>query len=197
MKIFYLFILGIAIFGLTPSQVRASELKAVFAGGCFWCMEASFDKLDGVIDVRTGFSGGHKVDPTYREVVGGDTGHTEAVEVTYDPAKVDYETLIGIYWDNVDPTDASGQFCDRGSSYRPVIFVDNDSERLIAERTKNDLAKKLGQKIVVPIQKRETFYYAGQDYEDYHKTNPLAYALYRQGCGQDRTLDKLKKQRGE
>lgn len=191
MRLYFIIILLLGAIGLAPSVARASEAKAVFAGGCFWCMEASFDKLEGVKDVRAGFSGGQDTNPTYEKVARGGTGHAEAVEVTYDPAIVPYDKLIGIYWDNVDPTDEGGQFCDRGSVYRPIIFVGNAQERLIAEKTKADLTLKLGEPVIVPIQDSETFYPAGEQYEDFHERNPLRYALYRQGCGQDRRLEEI------
>ena len=129
--------LPIVLFAVPAS---ARELKtAVFAGGCFWCMEPPFDELDGVVATTSGYTGGRSESPTYKQVTFGDTGHLESVKVTYDADKVDYATLLEVYWRNIDPVDDLGQFCDKGSSYRAAIFVDSDAERELAERTKSEL----------------------------------------------------------
>lgn len=133
---------------------------AVFAGGCFWCMVKPFDSLDGIEQVLSGYTGGHVENPTYEEVCSGTTGHTEAVEITYDPSKMSYEELVNIYWQQTDPTDASGQFADRGDSYRPVIFYENAEEKVIAEQSKRELdaSGRFTKPIVVSIEEKETFY---------------------------------------
>lgn len=182
---------------LKSDNLTNDNLKtAVFAGGCFWCMEASFSKTEGVHEAISGFSGGHVVDPSYKQVVSGTTGHAESVQVLYDPTKVSYEKLLSIYWDNVDPTDDGGQFCDRGSAYRPVIFVQNDEERTLAETQKDKIAQQLGEDVMVAIEDFTVFYQAGPDHQDFHEKNPLHYFLYRQGCGQDRKLEELRDKRG-
>ena len=151
---------------------------AVFAGGCFWCMVKPFDSLDGIEQVLSGYTGGHVENPTYEEVCSGTTGHTEAVEITYDPSKMSYEELVNIYWQQTDPTDASGQFADRGDSYRPVIFYENAEEKAIAEQSKRELdaSGRFTKPIVVSIEEKETFYPAEDYHQDFYKKNPERYA---------------------
>ena len=171
------------------SPAAAQELKtAVFAGGCFWCMEPPFDELDGVVATTSGYSGGHAENPTYEQVTYGDTGHLEAVQVTYDPEKVDYARLLDVYWRNVDPFDNLGQFCDKGASYRAAIFVDGDAELELADRTKQKLQSEFGQRIVVRILPRTTFYDAEDYHQDYYLKNPLRYKYYRFRCRRDARL---------
>jgi len=167
--------------------------RATFAGGCFWCMEPPYDKLDGVVSTTSGFIGGHKPNPTYREVTTGTTGHTEAVEVVYDPRKVSYEKLLEVYWVNVDPTDAFGQFCDRGPQYRPGIFVHDAAQRRAAEASKAALAKKkpFAAPVVVEIADATTFYRAEEGHQDYYLKNPIRYKFYRTSCGRDARLEQL------
>ncbi len=159
--------------------------KAVFAGGCFWCMVQPFDSQDGIESVVSGFTGGHVPNPTYNEVVRGNTGHTEAVEITYDPEKITYEELIEIYWRQTDPTDAGGQFADRGDSYRPVIYYSNEEERKIAEKSKENLQKNgpFKEKIVTNIEPIQPFYAAEDYHQDYYKKNKIHYKLYNVGSG--------------
>lgn len=189
-------VLGIMPFGNISANEDVQKAEAIFAGGCFWCMEASFSNMDGVFDAISGYSGGNVENPTYEAVVRGSTGHAEAVKVVYDPHKVSYKELLSIYWDNVDPTDDGGQFCDRGSSYRPVIFVQNEQERNLAEKSKKDIAKQLNDEVKVSIEDFTVFYEAGADHQDFHEKNPLHYFLYRKGCGQDRKLEELRDKRG-
>ena len=164
---------------------------AVFAGGCFWCMVKPFDSLDGIEQVLSGYTGGHVENPTYEEVCSGTTGHTEAVEITYDPSKMSYEELVNIYWQQTDPTDASGQFADRGDSSRPVIFYENAEEKAIAEQSKRDLdaSGRFTKPIVVSIEEKETFYPAEDYHQDFYKKNNAHYTRYRKGSGRDDFLD--------
>ena len=169
----------------------AGTATAIFAGGCFWCMEPPFDKLDGVISTTSGYTGGNVANPTYEAVSSGRTGHTEAVRIEYDPKKVSYERLLDVYWRNVDPTDAGGQFCDRGSQYRAAIFVRDDAQRAAAERSRAALEanKPFPQRIVTEIVPASAFYAAEDYHQDYYLKNPLRYKFYRNGCGRDRRLD--------
>ena len=164
---------------------------AVFAGGCFWCMVKPFDSLDGIEQVLSGYTGGHVENPTYEEVCSGTTGHTEAVEITYDPSKMSYEELVNIYWQQTDPTDASGQFADRGDSYRPVIFYENEEEKVIAEQSKRELdaSGRFTKPIVVSIEEKETFYPAEDYHQDFYKKNNAHDTRYRKGSGRDDFLD--------
>lgn len=166
---------------------------ATFAGGCFWCMEPPFDKLEGVISTTSGYTGGAKRNPTYREVSSGGTGHTEAVQVVYDPAKVSYEKLLQVFWVNVDPTDAGGQFCDRGSQYRTGIFVHDATQRKLAEASKAALekSKPFKEPVVTEIVPAGEFWAAEDYHQDYYKKNPLRYKYYRNGCGRDQRLQAL------
>jgi peptide-methionine (S)-S-oxide reductase len=163
--------------------------KAVLAGGCFWCMEADFEKLPGVTDVISGFTGGTLKDPTYN---GNHDGHFEAVEITYDPQKVNYRQLLDYYWRQIDPFDAGGQFCDRGHSYLSAIFVANDSERTIAEESRRQVVAQFPkQTVVTPVLAASTFYPIKGDesyHQDYYKNNPVRYQYYRWGCGRDQRL---------
>jgi peptide-methionine (S)-S-oxide reductase len=177
----------------TPAapQTAATSRTAVFAGGCFWCMEGPFEQLVGVSNVVSGYSGGRTANPSYEEVSHGNTGHAEVVQVTYDPRKVSYQTLLDIYWRNVDPFDAGGQFCDRGVSYRTEIYITNDEERRLAEAAKAAVAKRFGQNVATRITAATPFYEAEEYHQDYHSRNPLRYRYYRSGCGRDARLEKI------
>jgi len=166
---------------------------ATFAGGCFWCMEPPFEALPGVISVTSGFSGGMERNPTYQHVSAGKTGHTESVQVLYDPKRITYEALLQVYWHNVDPTSGDGQFCDRGKQYRPAIFYHNAAERQIARESRTRAAKELLVKnpIMVQILPLMAFYPAEDYHQDYYKKNPKHYQEYRTGCGRDRRLRQL------
>ena len=174
---------------LTVNVAMAQAATAVLAGGCFWCMESDFEKLDGVSDVVSGFSGGTHPDPTYR---GAHTGHYEAVLITYDPKVVDYQGLLDHFWVNIDPFDARGQFCDKGHSYLAAIFVANDEERKLAEKSKQKVVEMFpDEKVVMPILPAATFFPIKGDeahHQDYYKNNPLRYKYYRYGCGRDQRL---------
>lgn len=163
-----------------------SEYKqANFAGGCFWCMVQPFDEKDGIVSVVSGYTGGHVENPTYKEVCSNTTGHTEAVQITYDPTKVSYKDLVEIYWQQTDPTDAGGQFADRGDSYRPVIYYGNEEEKTIAEHSKQDLddSGRFNQPIVTSIEEKVTFYPAEEYHQDFYKKNTAHYKSYRMGSG--------------
>ena len=174
----------------TPADGQA---LATFAGGCFWCMEPPFDKLDGVLATISGYIGGSTADPSYEQVSAGDTGHVEAVQVTYDPAKVSYEELLEVFWRNVDPIDAGGQFCDRGDQYRTAIFVHDEEQRRLAEASKQALegSGRFEQPIVTEIEQAGPFYPAEDYHQDYYEKNPLRYKFYRWNCGRDARLEQL------
>jgi peptide methionine sulfoxide reductase msrA/msrB len=167
--------------------------KATFAGGCFWCTEADFEKLPGVVKVISGYTGGNKENPTYAEVSSGTTGHVEAVQVYYDPSKVTYEELLDYFWKHVDPTDAGGQFVDRGAQYRSVIFYHNEEQKRLAEKSKEALSKsgRFNKPIVTEIFKFTKFYEAEDYHQDYYKTHPLKYKFYRYRSGRDQFLEKV------
>ena len=175
--------------GLALDPARADT--AVFAGGCFWCMEKPFETLDGVYSVVSGFSGGTVPNPTYEQVASKRTDHYEVVEVVYDPAVVPYDTLLQVYWHTVDPLDDGGQFCDRGTPYRPAIFVRTDAERLAAEATRAALAERFADPVVVPVLDAAPFYAAEAYHQDFYRTNAAHYARYRAGCGRDARLKEL------
>jgi peptide-methionine (S)-S-oxide reductase len=170
----------------------AQAATAILAGGCFWCMESDFEKLEGVSDVVSGFTGGSHPDPTYR---GKHTGHYEAVEITYDPAVVDYQGILDHFWVNHDPFDARGQFCDKGHSYLAAIFVGTEAERELAEKSKLKVVEMFpGQKVITPILPRATFFpIKGNEshHQDYYKKSPLRYKYYRFGCGRDARLTEI------
>ncbi len=169
----------------------AGEARAVFAGGCFWCMESEFSHAKGVAKVVSGFSGGDKAHPTYEEVSTSSTGHAEAVEVHYDPAVIPYTKLLDIYWSNIDPTDAGGQFADRGSQYRPVIFYGNEAERQAAEASKRMAEAKIKQKVMVAIEPAKPFYAAEDYHQGYAEKNPVRYHLYKTGSGRPARLKEI------
>ncbi|HXF55325.1 MAG TPA: peptide-methionine (S)-S-oxide reductase MsrA [Hyphomicrobiaceae bacterium] len=166
---------------------------ATFGSGCFWCTEADFDKVEGVVQTISGYMGGLTRNPTYAQVSTGRTGHAEVVQITYDPAKVSYEKLLEVYWRNVDPLDASGQFCDKGSQYRPVIFTHTEEQKKLAEASKQALtdSKRFKQPIVVEIKAATDFTPAEDYHQDFYKKNPGHYYRYRTGCGRDARLEQL------
>ena len=172
--------------------IGAAEL-ATFAGGCFWCMEPPFDKLEGVISTTSGYAGGHTANPTYRQVTRGNTGHTEVVQVEYDPDLVSYEKLLEVFWENIDPLDAGGQFCDRGDSYRTGVFYHNGEQQQLAQRSKQALeaGQRFSKPIVTEITQLQRFYPAEFYHQDYYKKNPNRYKFYRFTCGRDARLNAL------
>jgi len=169
------------------------RLEATFAGGCFWCMEGPFEKLDGVDEVYSGYTGGPEKNPTYGQVSSGKTGHTEAVRVIYDPAKVDYKVLVETFWRSMDPTDAGGQFADRGPHYRPAIFFHSEEQKEVALASKAALeaSGKFDKPIVVPVQPAEDFWVAEDYHQDYYKTNEGHYKRYRRGSGREGFLKEV------
>ena len=184
---------GFALLVLAPLAARAAPLQtAVFAGGCFWCMEHDMKAIPGVVAVQSGYTGGHVDHPSYDQVVTETTGHYEAVKVTFDPARLDYGFLLYRYWKLVDPTDAGGQFCDRGPSYRPAIFVADAGQRSLAQQSEAEAQKRLKHgRIIVPILPLTTFWPAEAYHRDYARTHFLDYHLYRFFCGRDATLRRV------
>lgn len=167
--------------------------KATFAGGCFWCMEPPFDKLDGVISTTSGYTGGHQKNPTYQEVSAGGTGHTESVQIIYDPKRISYEKLLEVFWRNIDPTTRDAQFCDHGQQYRTAIFYHDGKQRELAERSKEvlDNTKPFKEPIVTEITPASAFYPAEDYHQDFYKKNPVRYKFYRYNCGRDQRLEQL------
>jgi peptide-methionine (S)-S-oxide reductase len=175
---------------LPKTAQAAATAKATFAGGCFWCMEPPFDKLPGVMSTTSGYMGGKTKNPTYEQVSSGTTGHTEVVQVEYDPAKVSYEKLLEVFWRNIDPTQRDGQFCDHGTQYRSEIFYHDDTQRKLAEESKGQLAKSKPFKgdIVTEVTRAGEFYRAEDYHQDFYVRNPVRYKFYRSGCGRDARL---------
>ncbi len=179
---------------MAVNTTQDQNLKiATFAGGCFWCTESDFEKISGVLKVKSGYTGGKKENPTYKEVSAGATGHVEAIQVYYDPEKVSYEKLLEVFWRHIDPTDSGGQFVDRGPQYASAIFYHNEEQRKAAEKSKEELSKsgKFAEPIVTPILKFTRFYDAEEYHQDYYKKNQLRYASYRHGSGRDQFLKKV------
>ena len=175
----------------TGTVAQEKTAKAIFAGGCFWCVEADFDKVAGVISTTSGYIGGTVKNPTYQQVSGGTTGHAEAVEVVYDPAKVTYAKLLDRYWQNIDPFDPDGQFCDKGSAYHSAIFFGNDEEKKLAETTKEEIAARFKQTVATEIKPTTTFTAAEDYHQDYHNQNPVSYKYYKWGCGRAQRLAEI------
>ena len=177
---------------LTPAHAQKTD-KAIFAAGCFWCTEEAFEKVPGVVSAVSGYTGGTVKNPSYEQVSSGRTGHAEAVEVTFDPAKVSYEKLLDIFWVNHDPTVKDRQFCDAGSQYRPAIFYLSDEQKKEAEasKAKYEKLKTFKQPLLTEITKAGPFYPAEDYHQDYYKKNPLQYKFYVTGCGRYARLDSL------
>lgn len=166
---------------------------AILAGGCFWCIEADYEKLDGVVEVISGYTGGHVENPTYKQVSAGRTGHIESVKVTYDADKISYAEILNFFWHHIDPTRDDGQFCDRGSQYRPAIFYEtvNQKEQAIASREKIEQTKPFAEPLKVELIQASTFYPAEEYHQDYYQKNPLRYHFYRYNCGRDARVEQL------
>jgi peptide-methionine (S)-S-oxide reductase len=179
--------------GQEATQQTAGQASAIFAGGCFWCMEPPYDALDGVVSTTSGYIGGSVANPTYKQVSAGGTGHAEAVRVVYDPAKVSYDQLVDVFWHNVDPTQVDGQFCDHGDQYRTAIFYADDQQKQIAEQSLAGIekSKPFEGDIVTEIVPATTFYPAEDYHRNYYQTNPLRYKYYRWACGRDQRLTEL------
>ncbi|GFO81142.1 peptide-methionine (S)-S-oxide reductase MsrA [Methyloceanibacter sp.] len=183
--------LTLFVFAANNHGARAEDASvtktAIFAGGCFWCVEDAFDKVDGVTDTVSGYAGGTAPDPTY----GSHEGYVEALKVTYDPSKVTYAQLLDNYWHNIDPFDPTGQFCDKGPAYRTVVFVSDDAEKSLAEKTKQDIAERFGQDVATQIRPTTTFYAAEDYHQDYHTKNPISYKYYKWNCGRAQRLSEI------
>ena len=165
--------------------------RAYFAGGCFWCMEESFDKVEGVMKSISGYSGGHLKNPSYKDVIYKDTGHVEAIEITYDPNKISYEKLVNIFWKNIDPFDKYGQLRDKGKSYRSVILFKNKKQQKIIKKSISNIEKKFDAKVVTLTWKFEKFYKAEDYHQDYYQKNFINYLLYKKACGRDQILEEI------
>ena len=199
-KIILYFLFCLSLF-TTQSSLFAGELKittnnskykkAYFAGGCFWCMEEAFDKTDGVVKSISGYSGGHLKNPKYEDVIYRDTGHVEAIEITYDPKKISYENLLRLFWKNIDPFDKYGQFCDKGKSYRSVIFFQNENQKKTITDSIQIIEKKFGNKIVTLVWKFDKFYPAEDYHQDYYEKNFLRYLAYKKACQREEVLNKI------
>lgn len=188
--VIFLVLEGLA-FGAEPNPGGTPPAKATFAGGCFWCMEPPYDELEGVTSTISGYIGGTKKDPTYEQVSAGTTGHTEAVQITYDPQKVSYEKLLEIFWRNIDPLTANAQFCDSGSQYRSGIFYHDEAQKKLAEASQKRIQTRFKQPVVTEITAASEFYPAEDYHQDYYKKNPIRYKIYRYGCGRDQRLKEL------
>jgi methionine-S-sulfoxide reductase len=176
-----------------PQKDLSQYSKAYFAGGCFWCTESDFESVPGVVEVISGYAGGHVDNPSYEEVSGGTTGHAESIEVYYDPDKVTYKDLLDVFWHSVDPTDAGGQFCDRGSQYRSEIFYADDEQKKAAEASKAEIekTKPFDAPIVTQIEPLKHFWPAEDYHQNFYKTHTLRYKTYRAGCGRDARVREL------
>lgn len=172
---------------------RDAAATAIFAGGCFWCMEKPFDELPGVIDTTSGYTGGSVANPSYEQVSAGGTGHFEAVKVTYNASRVSYEELLDVFWRNIDPVDSRGQFCDKGSQYRSAIFYTNEEQQAVAVDSKAELANsgQFEQEVATEILVASEFYPAEEYHQDYYETHPMRYKIYRFGCGRDQRLAEI------
>ncbi|PXX97307.1 peptide-methionine (S)-S-oxide reductase MsrA [Halomonas sp. LBP4] len=174
-----------------PALAEEETASAVFAGGCFWCMEEAFDPVEGVLSTTSGFSGGHVENPSYNQVVAGGTGHTEVVEVEYDPEVVDYEALLHVFWRNIDPFAVDRQFCDAGDSYRSAIFPMNAEERALAEASRDALADRFDREIATEINDFEAFYPAEEYHQGYYRKNPVRYRFYKSACRREERLNEI------
>ncbi len=185
-------ILFICVAIMTNAMAENAKTEtAIFAGGCFWCMHAEFEKLPGVVKVLSGYSGGDIANPSYEQVSSGKTGHIESVEIVFDPNKLNYSKLLNVFWKNVDPLDEGGQFCDRGSQYAAGIFYLNSAQKLAAERSVEATEKKLGQKIKAFLRPAKPFYPAEEYHQSFYQKNQLRYEIYKNGCGRNERLEKL------
>ena len=186
--------LSFVMFGsLAFSAGPSGPLKAHFAGGCFWCMEEAFEKVEGVVSVTSGYMGGRVPRPSYEQVSGGGTGHAESIKVLYDPAKVSYGRLLDVFWHNVDPLTPNAQFCDHGSQYRSAIFYQNDEEKRLAEDSKRAIeqSKRFTQPIVTEIVMASEFFPAEEYHQDFYKKNPIRYKFYKYNCGRVKRLEEV------
>ena len=180
------------LMALSHSPATAKNIQtAIFAGGCFWCVESDFDHVQGVVKTTSGYIGGNTKNPTYKQVTKGGTGHYEAVKIEFDADVVSYAALLNAFWHSVDVTDAGGQFCDRGDSYRTAVFATTPQQAATAQSSKNGAEQELGQSIVTPIVMAGPFYIAEEYHQDYHTKSPLKYKFYRSRCGRDKRVKQL------
>lgn len=196
-----LFVFGVAILLIgawniqSTSQAAADAIlgKTYFAGGCFWCMEEAFEKVEGVLSVTSGYMGGTVANPSYEDVSAGRTGHAESIEVVYDPAKVSYQKLLNDFWRNVDPITPNAQFCDHGSQYRSAIFFQTDEEKRVAEASKQAIeqSRRFKEPVVTQIVVASQFYPAEEYHQDFYKKNPIRYKFYKYNCGRAQRLEEL------
>jgi peptide-methionine (S)-S-oxide reductase len=186
-----LFLICLASPSLANDLEDTNYKVSILAGGCFWCMEPPFERVDGVISVVSGYAGGHKKNPSYKDVTQGNTGHYEVVAITYDPDKVSYNTLLDIFWRNVDPFDHTGQFCDKGQQYKSAVFYDNEEEKKIAEKSKFEIESRFSKSIHTVVLPVSEFYQAEEYHQDYYKKNKFRYKFYRGGCGRDNRLEEI------
>lgn len=178
--------------GSLPLTAQTEEkASAIFAGGCFWCMEPPYDETDGVSATISGYSGGSEEEATYKQVSSGATQHFEVIKIDYDPARVSYEQLLNIFWRNIDPFDADGQFCDKGDHYKSAIFYGNEDEKVLAEASKKAIEEKLGREVATDILPESKFYAAEDYHQDYYMKNPIRYKFYRYSCGRDARLEEV------
>jgi peptide-methionine (S)-S-oxide reductase len=184
---------GLMAAALLPQAAPAqSQAVATFAAGCFWCVEADFDKVDGVLETTSGYAGGKLANPTYQQVSAGRTGHTEVVRIAYDPARVTYQQLLDVFWRNVDPLVKNRQFCDTGDMYRSAIFYHDEEQRRLAEASKKAVQAKFSpRQVYTEIVQAGAFYPAEDYHQDYYKKNPVRYGFYRLNCGRDARLEQL------
>ncbi len=165
--------------------------KVYFAGGCFWCMEESFDKVEGVIKTISGYSGGHVKNPKYKDVIKNNTGHYETLEIVYDPNITNFEKLLALYWINIDPFDATGQFCDKGESYKSVIFFEDVKQKRIIENSIKEIENKFDKKVVTYVKKFREFFVAETYHQDYYEKNFIRYLMYKRACKREETLNRI------
>ena len=193
MKTLWVLFLPLLVIAAPAPKGEQKMEYAVFAGGCFWCMEPPFEALEGVQAVISGYAGGAKANPTYEEVSAGGSGHLEVIKVEYDPHKISYEKLLEVFWQQIDPTDDGGQFVDRGPQYGTAIFYANEKQKELAEKSKENLekSKRFEKKIVTPIRKLDAFYSAEEYHQDYYKNHSIRYKYYRLGSGRDKFLDSV------
>jgi methionine-S-sulfoxide reductase len=194
MKRFLFLLVTTLSFFMSPgafAQEKASFKSAILAGGCFSCMEQPFERLDGVVSVVSGYTGGFIKDPSYKQVSSGSTGHYEAVKITYNPEVISYDALLEVFWRNIDPFDDSGQFCDKGAQYKAAIFYSYDEEKEKAEASKLKMTSELDQQIVTEILPAKEFYEAEEYHQDYYLKKPYRYKFYRGGCGRDKRLKQV------
>lgn len=179
------------VFPASRSTAAVAQASAIFAGGCFWCVEEAFDAVPGVTATTSGYTGGTVPNPTYKQVYTGGTGHFEAVKVDYDPSRVSYEQLLQVFWHNIDPFDAAGQFCDKGESYRAAIFVAGDAQRKAAEQSLQQVSARFKQPIATEIRQASAFYPAEDYHQDFHRTNSIKYKFYKHACGRAERLQEI------